>query len=111
MPEEGSNIYFKNQIQKMRVPFVVYADFECITEKILEIDPTKKSYTDKYQQHKQSGFCYFMKCFNDKLYRPKLVRRTIKSSNHDIAQEFIDLLENDVRDLYKKVPANKKDSQ
>ena len=33
MPKEGSILKFKNFFRKMRVPFVVYADFECFTEK------------------------------------------------------------------------------
>ena len=92
----------------MRVPFVAYADFECITEKILKVGPKKNESTDKYQQHKPSGFTYLIKCFNDKVFYTKLERRVITSSNDDIAQQFIDSLENYVRDLYKKAPDNKK---
>ena len=32
MPAEGSTIKFKHFFKQMRVPFVVYADFECYTE-------------------------------------------------------------------------------
>ena len=90
----------------MRVPFVVYADFECITEQILEIGSKENKNTDKYQHHKPSGFTYLIKCFNDRVYYPKLERRVITSSLADIAQRFIDALENGVRDLYKNAPAN-----
>ena len=31
MPEKGTRLYFKNYQRKMRVPFVVYADFEAFT--------------------------------------------------------------------------------
>ena len=106
--EEGTELCFKNHNRKMRVPFVVYADFECITEPILEVGPKENKSTDKYQQHKPSGFTYLIKCFNDRVYYPKLERRVITSSNDDIAQQFIDSLENDVRDMNKKTPANKK---
>ena len=34
MPAEGSKIYFKNHHKMLPVPFVIYADFEAITEKI-----------------------------------------------------------------------------
>ena len=57
MPEEGSAIAFHNHKKMMRVPFAIYADFECFTEKIdtCQSDPTK-SYTKLYQQHRPSGF-------------------------------------------------------
>ena len=34
MPKKGSILKFKNFFRKMRVPFGVYADFECFTEKL-----------------------------------------------------------------------------
>ena len=42
MPEEGSTIKFKDHSKKMRVPFVIYADFECFTEKIFSTE--RRSY-------------------------------------------------------------------
>ena len=46
----------------MRVPFVIYADFEAVTEKIDSVTPNpEKSYTEKYQKHTPSGFCYHVK--------------------------------------------------
>ena len=108
MPKEGTKLRFNNHIRKMRVPFVVYAKFECLTEKILKVGPKKNKSTNKYLQHKPSGFTYLIKCFNDRVYYSKLERRVITSSNDDIAQQFIDSLENDIRDMYKRAPANKK---
>ena len=104
------HLHFNNFERKMRVPFVVYADFECSTEEIkseLELDP-EKSHTEKYQKHKPSGFCYLIKCFNNKLYPPKLIRKTAKSPDEDISRMFIDSLEAAVKKLYQNVPANKK---
>ena len=34
MPKKGEKLQFKNHHRKMRVPFVVYADFECFTRPI-----------------------------------------------------------------------------
>ena len=34
MPKKGSNIEFKNYVKKLKVPFVIYADFESYTERI-----------------------------------------------------------------------------
>ena len=63
------HISFKNFNGKMRVPFVVYADFECLTESIDTCSPDEgKSYTKQYQKHKPSGFCYLIKCYDDELF-------------------------------------------
>ena len=41
----------------MRVPFVVYAEFECFTEKLDTSQPNpKQSYTKQYQKHTPSDF-------------------------------------------------------
>ena len=34
MPKKGSNIEFKNYVKKLKVPFVIYADFESYTERV-----------------------------------------------------------------------------
>ena len=50
MPEEGRNkITFKNCNKKMKMPYVVYADFEAIIHKmkVCERPPESKSYTEK----------------------------------------------------------------
>ena len=50
----------------MRVPFVVYAE----SEKLDTTQPNlKQSYTKQYQKHTPSGFCYYIKCFNDLVYK------------------------------------------
>ena len=42
MPPKGTKVYFKNYQKMLPVPFVIYADFEAITEKI---NPQQKSHT------------------------------------------------------------------
>ena len=97
-------IYFKNFNRKMRVPFVVYADFESYPEKIHTCSPDEsKSFTKQYQKHKPSGFCYYIKCFDDNIFPPKLVRYTAKSPDDDIAQIFVDNLESDIKEIYNKL--------
>ena len=52
MPKEGSLVQFQNYHKQMPVPFVIYADFEAITEKVYGCQPDcAKSHTDKYQKH------------------------------------------------------------
>jgi len=93
----------------MRVPFVIYADFECFTENIALCQPDGgKSYTEKYQKHKPSGYCYMIKCYDDKLFKPEIVRYTAKSEDEDIGQHFVNSLEKSVRDLYSRFKYKKK---
>ena len=102
-------IYFKNHCKKQRVPFVVYADFECFTEKIDTCQPDDgKSFTNQYQKHSPSGFSYLIKCFDDNLFSPKLVKYTAKSPDDDIPQLFIEYLEKDIKEIYNRFKKPKK---
>ena len=68
MDEDGNPKYIKftNYNKKMRVPFVVYADFESFTEKMDTCSPDlRKSFTKQYQKHTPSGFCYLFKFFDE----------------------------------------------
>lgn len=66
----------------MRMPFVIYADFECFTESIETCQPNdKESFTQQYQKHTSSGYCYMIKCYDDNLYKPSIHRYTKKSAD------------------------------
>ena len=102
-------IKFNHFHKKMRVPFVVYADFECFTEKIDTCQPNDgKSFTNQYQKHKPSGFSYLIKCFDDNIFSPKLVQYTAKSIDDNIPQLFIESLEKDIKEIYNKFKKPKK---
>ena len=67
--ERIPSIYFKNYHKQLPVPFVIYADFESITEKISGCEPSDgKSYTEKYQKHTACSFRYKVVCHYDKAY-------------------------------------------
>ena len=67
MPEEGSLVTFIHHQRSIKVPFVVYADFEAFTEEIpISEQNDKFSFTQKYQKHKPSGFCYKIVCFDER---------------------------------------------
>ena len=70
MPEKGKNILkFDNHHKQQAVPFVIYADFEAITEKISNCKPNDiKSYTEAYQRHTDCGYGYKLVCFYDDRY-------------------------------------------
>ena len=102
-------IYFKNFYKKQRVPFVVYADFECFTEKIDTCQPKDtKSFTNRYQKHRPSGFSYLIKCFDDDILSPKLVHYTAESINNNVPQLFIESLEEDIKEIYNRFKIPKK---
>ena len=53
MPDEGSEIEFKNHYRKFKCPFTIYGDFECLTMETGNFKPDnpQNSYTPKYQKH------------------------------------------------------------
>ncbi|EDO34977.1 predicted protein, partial [Nematostella vectensis] len=105
MDKDGKPLYtrFVNFNRKMRVPFVVYADFESFTENIDTCSPDEsRSFTKQYQKHKPSGFCYLIKCIDDGVFSPKLVQRTVQGSAEDVAQLFVESLESDIKEIYNK---------
>ena len=67
-------VYFKNHHKSLPVPFCIYADFECATEKISGSQPSdKKSYTEKYQKHTACSFGYKVVCHYDDMYSGDVV--------------------------------------
>lgn len=67
MPNKREYIVeFRNYHKQMPVPFVIYAGFEAITEKVQGCQPYgDKSYTDKYQKHTACSYGYKPVCFYD----------------------------------------------
>ena len=70
MPDKGSVIKFKNHNRLIKVPFVIYADFEASAEAGRSCGPSSdKSFTNKFQKHKPREFGHHIVCFyDDKLY-------------------------------------------
>ena len=67
-------VYFKNHHKTLPVPFGIYADFECTTEKISSCQPSdRKSYTEKYQKHTACSFGYKVVCHYDEKYSGDVV--------------------------------------
>ena len=101
MPKEGSILKFKSFFRKMRVPFVVYADFECFTEKLDTMQPNpKQSYTKQYQKHTSSWFCYYIVYFDNEVYSQNPVIYTKQPEDEDVAQTFVEMLEKDLKGIY-----------
>ena len=70
MPNEDHNILQYNHYHKqLPAPFVIYADFEALTEKIHGCQRNNdKSFTDAYQKHTDCGYGYKVVCCYDDKY-------------------------------------------
>ena len=69
----------------------------------------KQSFTKQYQKHTPSSFCYYIKCFDDRVYKGKLVTYTSMSETDDVAGKFVESIGKDVIDIYNKILKFKKD--
>ena len=102
MPEKGSFISFIHHNRSIKVPFVVYADFEAFTEEIPTCEQNEKfSFTQKYQKHKPSGFCFKIVCFDER-FKSKLVVYRAKDDNEDVSQKFVEMLEEEIKRIQKE---------
>lgn len=91
MPVKGKNdiVKFQNYNRKMRMPFVLYGDFECFTEQLLACKRSnKKSFTHKYQLHTLSGYGVYFKCFDDEVYTPKMRVYATTSRDDNVVDDF-----------------------
>ena len=70
MPDKNNNILKFNNFHKQQpVPFVIYADFEAIIEKISGCQlKDNDSYTEAYQKHTDCGYGYKLVCCYDDKY-------------------------------------------
>ena len=79
MPNKGSTVEFYDGQNQLKVPFMMYVDFEVILEPIQERVPgdPNESYTSEVSRHIRSGWCVYSKfAYGDaddplKLYRGK----------------------------------------
>lgn len=106
LPKEGEVIKFKNFKTKMKIPFVMYADFECMLVPISTCQPPtennegqNKSYTVQYQHHEARTFALYTTYAHGDYKDPityfgadagKKFSETIKFELEDIFQFYID---------------------
>ena len=67
MPTKDNNIIKYNHGEKsMKVPFIIYADLECLLEKMSTcINNPNESSTTKINKHTPSGYSIFISCLFD----------------------------------------------
>ncbi|XP_065667559.1 uncharacterized protein LOC136087872 [Hydra vulgaris] len=101
LPNRGSTMQFVHHNRSMRVPFFVYADFERFIKPINTCTPNpNESFTKQYQKHTTSSFCYYIKCFD--------VTFTASSEADDVAQIFVDSLQEDIKKICDMIKFPKK---
>ena len=100
-------VKFRNWKRKEKVPFVVYTDFECFNEKVDRVKGGRGK-TQQYQKHRPCGFCCQIVCsFDQKIqFEPVLFRAT--SDDQDVGQIFVEMLEKEIRSLFKRFDRKKK---
>ena len=83
-------ISFKNYSRQMRVPFKMYADFECILKKNKKYDEngnSDSSWSVKMQDHVPCGFRYKVVCVDDKFTKDIVTYR-----GKDCVDKFVDAI-------------------
>ena len=88
----------------MRVPSIVYADFESFTPQLwtCQANP-EKSYIMQYRKHIPGRLCYHIKCFDDTLYSQQPVTFVKEFNDDGVAHIFIDTHnEKYIKEIYKK---------
>ena len=99
MPKPDTYIKFKNYLYSERAPFAIYADFESILKPLDTCKPDpNKSYTLKYQKHEPLSFVYYIKSFDESVYKSTL-RKYVKENEEDPdpIDVFINWLEEDIK--------------
>ena len=101
MPPANTFLKFKNFLHSEKAPFAIYTDFESLIKPMDNCDPDpNKSYTKKYQKHEPISFCYYIKSFNESVYKSQK-KSYIKEKPEDpnAMDVFIKWLEEDVKDI------------
>ena len=103
MPPPNTYLKFDKFLYTEKAPFVIYADFECLNIPIDNCNPDpNKSYTKKFSKHEPVSFNYYIKSFNENVYKSKK-RTYIKEEEEDpdVIDVFINWLEEDVKEIAK----------
>ena len=100
MPEQGSTVEFKDGQNQLKVPFIMYADFESILELMDHgsSDPNQP-YTNGVNQHTPSGWCVYSKFAYGDVDNPL---RTYRGK--DCIETFCNYIKGEAHRLYHMFP-------
>ena len=103
MPNKGKILKFENYCNSEKAPFIIYADTESLIKPPQTCEPNpQSSYTKKYQKHEPISFSYYIKCFDDNVFKTE----PRSSPGKDVMQKFVERLEKDVIEIA-NIPAKK----
>ena len=93
-------VYFNNFKKMLPAPFVIYADFEALTEKIDSCQPSSdSSYTNTYQSHRSCSFAYKVVC----IYSKKYSKHLVLYHGQDAVEVFIQKMFSEVEDAQRVI--------
>ena len=79
-------VKFTKTEYQLRLPFVIYADFESVLREQDSCEPSSsKSFTTQHQHHVPCGSCIYMKCSDGQYFWPLQV-----NIGDDAAEKFLD---------------------
>ncbi|XP_067943085.1 uncharacterized protein [Watersipora subatra] len=100
-PKLADKIKFKNYNHSMRVPFVIYGDFESYLRRVQSCDPSPNdSYTNTQQYHKPMGFDYQIVTSIGKKYDKVTYMAKNDDEVENIGLVFVREVEREVKKLY-----------
>ena len=113
MPTKDNNIIKYNQGEKsIKLPFTVYADFECLLEKMGTCyNNPKESSTTKVNKHNPSGYSIFTHCSFDKSKNKLKYYRgedCMKAFCKDLREHAIKIINYEKKDM---IPLTKKEEE
>ena len=92
----------------MRVPFIVYANFESFTPSYQPADQTMKEQQQSVSETHPRQILLPHQVFDDTLYSQETVTFAKEFNDDDVAEIFIDTLENNIPKIYYKFKFPKK---
>ena len=103
MPTKNTILKFQNHHKKLPIPFTIYADFECFAIPVNSCQPNPdKSFTQSYQKHEPSGYCFYVKALDGININFKPIVYTKKTPDEDISKRFINHLTKLTHQIYQE---------
>ena len=106
LPDEKEKFMkFKNYAHQLKVPFVIYADFEFLTIPLNSNNNRNNniSFTEAYQHHTPCGFAYKVVCCENQYYsKPKVLYR-----GKSCVEKFLDCMMQEKKYINKIIQQNK----
>lgn len=100
--ESKKRLKFVNYKNKIKHPYVIYADFECIVKKLEKNNDNKEnSYTDKTHEHIPCGYGYYVVSLD-----PKYENKYYSYRGEDAHRKFVESILETEADLLERIKQN-----